>query len=107
MGGQTVYMPTFLKNRDSLKADINGTYAGPRLAVDSDMSFLQEDLNAGAGAVFTQSADVLIQPLSSLFLPCHRFFPLIDHVDSSFGLPSNRFLSNRRTQAAAMHPMTT
>ena len=29
MGGQTVYMPTFLKNRDSLKADINGTYAGP------------------------------------------------------------------------------
>ncbi|MBC8544594.1 DUF6273 domain-containing protein [Bianquea renquensis] len=29
MGGKTVYMPTFLKNRDSLKADINGTYAGP------------------------------------------------------------------------------
>ena len=29
MGGQTTYMPTFLKNRDSLKADINGTLAGP------------------------------------------------------------------------------
>ncbi len=29
MGGKTVYMPTFLKNRDSLKADINGTLAGP------------------------------------------------------------------------------
>ena len=27
-GGQTVYMPTFNKNKDSLKADINGTYAG-------------------------------------------------------------------------------
>lgn len=28
MGGQTVYMPTFNKNKDSLKADINGTYLG-------------------------------------------------------------------------------
>lgn len=28
MGGETVYMPTFNKNKDSLKADINGTYAG-------------------------------------------------------------------------------
>lgn len=28
MGGSTVYMPTFNKNKDSLKADINGTYAG-------------------------------------------------------------------------------
>ncbi len=27
-GGQTVYMPTFNKNKDSLKADINGTYEG-------------------------------------------------------------------------------
>lgn len=27
-GGQTVYMPTFNKNKDSLKADINGTYDG-------------------------------------------------------------------------------
>ena len=26
MGGQTVYMPTFNKNKDSLAADINGTY---------------------------------------------------------------------------------
>ncbi|MGN0537318.1 MAG: hypothetical protein ACI4M3_05025 [Acutalibacteraceae bacterium] len=28
MGGETVYMPTFNKNKDSLKADINGTYEG-------------------------------------------------------------------------------
>lgn len=28
-GGQTVYMPTFNKNKDSLTADVNGTYAGP------------------------------------------------------------------------------
>ena len=27
-GGQTMYMPTFNRNKDSLKADINGTYAG-------------------------------------------------------------------------------
>ena len=27
-GGQTVYMPTFNKNKDSLQADINGTYDG-------------------------------------------------------------------------------
>ena len=28
MGGQTTYMPTFNMNKDSLKADINGTYEG-------------------------------------------------------------------------------
>lgn len=28
LGGQTVYMPTFDKNKDSLQADINGTYQG-------------------------------------------------------------------------------
>ena len=28
MGGQTTYMPTFNMNKDSLDADINGTYAG-------------------------------------------------------------------------------
>ena len=27
-GGQTVYMPTFNKNKDSLKSDVNGTYDG-------------------------------------------------------------------------------
>ena len=27
-GGQTVYMPTFNKNKDSLQSDINGTYDG-------------------------------------------------------------------------------
>lgn len=29
MGGQTNYMPTFNKDKDSLEADINGTYEGP------------------------------------------------------------------------------
>lgn len=29
MGGSTTYMPTFNKNKDSLKSDINGTFAGP------------------------------------------------------------------------------
>lgn len=28
-GGSTVYMPTFNKNKDSLQADVNGTYLGP------------------------------------------------------------------------------
>ena len=28
MGGQSVYMPTFNKNKDSLQADVNGTYDG-------------------------------------------------------------------------------
>lgn len=28
-GGETVYMPTFNKNKDSLAADLNGTYLGP------------------------------------------------------------------------------
>ena len=28
MGGKTVFMPTFNKNKDSLKAEINGTFAG-------------------------------------------------------------------------------
>ncbi len=29
MGGSTIFMPTFNKNKDSLKSDINGTFAGP------------------------------------------------------------------------------
>lgn len=28
LGGQTTYLPTFNKNKDSLKADVNGTYQG-------------------------------------------------------------------------------
>ena len=34
MGGQTTYMPTFNMNKDSLKADINGTYDGTSDADD-------------------------------------------------------------------------
>ena len=29
MGGSTIYMPTFNKNKDSLAPDLNGTFAGP------------------------------------------------------------------------------
>ena len=29
MGGSTIFMPTFNKNKDSLKSDVNGTFAGP------------------------------------------------------------------------------
>lgn len=36
MGGSTVYMPTFNKNKDSLSADINGTFAGPDKDPDTD-----------------------------------------------------------------------
>ena len=36
MGGETVFMPTFDKNKDSLAADINGTYAGPDGYPDTD-----------------------------------------------------------------------
>lgn len=35
MGGETVYLPTFNKNKDSLKADINGTWEGKN-AGDAD-----------------------------------------------------------------------
>ncbi len=37
MGGQTTYMPTFNKNKDSLQADINGTYDG--LSSDDDIHY--------------------------------------------------------------------
>ena len=37
MGGQTTYMPTFNKNKDSLQADINGTYDG--LSADDDIHY--------------------------------------------------------------------
>lgn len=38
MGGQTTYMPTFNKNKDSLQADINGTYDG--LSADDEIHYL-------------------------------------------------------------------
>ncbi len=37
MGGETVYMPTFNKDKDSLEADVNGTYHG------TDRSLAQPD----------------------------------------------------------------
>ncbi|MBM6897886.1 hypothetical protein H9X86_11080 [Pseudoflavonifractor capillosus] len=36
MGGKTVYMPTFNKDKDSMEADINGTYAGEDTLRPSD-----------------------------------------------------------------------
>lgn len=38
-GGQSVYMPTFNKNKDSLAADVNGTYLGP----DGQVTDLPDD----------------------------------------------------------------
>ena len=38
-GGSTVFVPTFNKNKDSLVADINGTYYGP----DNTITDLEED----------------------------------------------------------------
>ena len=37
MGGNTVFMPTFNKNKDSLAADINGSFAGPDGDPDTDI----------------------------------------------------------------------
>ncbi len=37
-GGSTVYLPTFNKNKDSLQADINGTYLGPDGIVTDDLA---------------------------------------------------------------------
>ena len=37
MGGSTVFMPTFNKNKDSLAADINGSFAGPDGDPDTDI----------------------------------------------------------------------
>ena len=37
LGGSTVYMPTFNKNKDSLSADINGTYEGT--TADDDIHY--------------------------------------------------------------------
>ncbi len=34
MGGETVYMPTFNKNKDSLSVEVNGTYVGPNGTFD-------------------------------------------------------------------------
>ena len=36
MGGSTIFMPTFNKNKDSLEADVNGTFAGPDLDPETD-----------------------------------------------------------------------
>lgn len=35
-GGETVYLPTFNRNKDSLLADVNGTFAGPDGTVTDD-----------------------------------------------------------------------
>ena len=42
LGGSTTYMPTFNKNKDSLKADINGTYDG----TDPDDDIHYDDYHA-------------------------------------------------------------
>jgi hypothetical protein len=54
-GGQTTYMPTFNKNKDSLAADINGTYEGT--TADDDTHFDDYiDYSAAANASKTANA---------------------------------------------------
>lgn len=56
-GGQTVYMPTFNKNKDSLLADINGTYAGLDNSAATGTPFDDYvDYSDTANAVKTDSA---------------------------------------------------
>lgn len=38
-GGQTVYMPTFNKNKDSISPEVNGTYLGPNGEFDADDAY--------------------------------------------------------------------
>ncbi len=39
LGGKTVYMPTFNKNKDSLSSDVNGTYVGPNGKFDAEDAY--------------------------------------------------------------------
>lgn len=52
MGGETVYMPTFNKNKDSLKADINGTYQGVDSVPYADYVKYSEGDNKTGSAVY-------------------------------------------------------
>ncbi len=59
MGGQTTFMPTFNKDKDSLKADINGTYQG---TVGSDNIYYDNYVTYTTdhtGAIFTEGTDTL------------------------------------------------
>lgn len=59
MGGQTVYMPTFNKNKDSLTADINGTYAGIHgIPYDDYVTYQAGDSHTG-NAVYDIDADTV------------------------------------------------
>ena len=53
MGGRTVYMPTFNKNKDSLLADVNGTYAGIDGNPDTDDDRYLDYVAYTAGATKT------------------------------------------------------
>lgn len=52
MGGQTTYMPTFNKDKDSLAADINGTYHGTddtdKIYYDDYVIYTTDDTTGGA-----------------------------------------------------------
>ena len=59
MGGETTYMPTFNKDKDSLKADINGTYAGvdgsDKVYYDDYVSYTTDE----NGKIFDAQTEVL------------------------------------------------
>lgn len=49
-GGETVYMPTFNKNKDSLKSDVNGTYDGTGIGTPYNdyVTYKEEELKGEA-----------------------------------------------------------
>lgn len=59
MGGQTVYMPTFNKNKDSLDADINGTFAGAHGIPYDDYVTYQVGDQVTGNAVYDIDADTV------------------------------------------------
>ncbi len=56
-GGSTKYMPTFNKNKDSLTADINGTYEGPDLDREKSEDKYKDYIDYSKGDNSTKTAD--------------------------------------------------
>ncbi len=57
-GGQTVYLPTFNKNKDSLSVEVNGTYEGPNGLFDDEDRYLDyKTYEAGTGYRGTEYYD--------------------------------------------------
>ena len=75
MGGETVFLPTFNKNKDSLEADINGTFAGPDgdPATKEDRYGDYETYTAGQQITAGATRSSSLHPESS---------PVLQHPDS-------------------------